>query len=63
MHLKYYSTDWEKDNTDASCRFNLLTTMIANDIPSFFGLKPRMLHVADKSYCGFVKVVAIVVWE
>ena len=64
MKVKYYKTDWENNREPGrDCRFEMLTKLIDDDVKNHPGLKPRMMHIIDRSYHGSIWAVAIIVWE
>ncbi len=64
MKVKYYKTDWESDREpERRCRFEMLSKLIDADVQEYQGMKPRILHLQDRSFHSSVWTTAIVVWE
>jgi len=61
MHIRYYRTGLEGRDED---RFKMLAVLLDAAAKEFPGLKPRLLHLADRrSEGGYSYLSAIIVWE
>lgn len=58
--VRYYKTDFQFRDED---RYEMIADMISKDVALMGGLKPRVLHVADRNYQHYRYLSVIVVWE